>query len=147
MRQESPTSRRGFLLRGAGAAHAFPAGGDDGGIHVAGLVVMTRPEHLERVRAALSRLPGAEVHAADRRGKLVVTLDAPSDGAIADLMHRIPDVPGVLACTLAHHHSEGALTPRGGRNASEDGSRTSRAGDARSLAVRGHGEGGPEDGA
>ena len=42
-------------------------------------------------------------------GKLVVTLDAPSDGAIADLMHRIPDLPGVLACTLAHHHSESNL--------------------------------------
>lgn len=115
MRQESVTSRRGFLLRGPGAAQALPAGGGDGGIHVAGLVVMTRPEHLEGVRAALSRLPGAEVHAADRRGKLVVTLDAPSDGAIADLMHRIPDVPGVLACTLAHHHSEGgAPALRGG---------------------------------
>ena len=109
MRQAPPTSRRDFLLRGAGAAHASPAGGDGGGgIHVAGLVVMTRPERLERVRTALARLPGAEVHAADRRGKLVVTLDAPSDGAIADLMHRIPDIPGVLACTLAHHHSEGA---------------------------------------
>ena len=147
MRQEFPTSRRGFLLRGAEAAHAFPAGDGGGGIHVAGLVVMTRPEQLERVRAALSRLPGAEVHAADRRGKLVVTLDAPSDGAIADLMHRIPDVPGVLACTLAHHHSEDAPVHRGGGSGPMDGSRISRAGDARSLAVRGLGEGGPEDGA
>ena len=108
MRQAPPASRRDFLLRGAGEAQSFPDGGDGGGIHVAGLVVMTRPERLERVRTALSRLPGTEVHAADRRGKLVVTLDAPSDGAIADLMHRIPDIPGVLACTLAHHHSEGA---------------------------------------
>lgn len=119
MRQEPSTSRRDFLLRGAGEAQAFPAGG--GGIHVAGLVVMTRPERLERVRTALSRLPGAEVHATDRHGKLVVTLDAPSDGAIADLMHRIPDIPGVLACTLAHHHSEGAPAHREGGSGPEDG--------------------------
>ena len=121
MRQEPSTSRRDFLLCGAGEAQSFPAGGDGGGIHVAGLVVMTRPERLERVRTALSRLPGAEVHAADRRGKLVVTLDAPSDGAIADLMHRIPDIPGVLACTLAHHHSEGAHAHRGSGSGPEDG--------------------------
>ena len=106
MRHEPSTSRRDFLLRGAGAADP---GGHGDGIHVAGLVVMTRPEHLERVRAGLSRLPGAEIHAVDPCGKLVITLDAPSDGAIADLMHRIPDLPGVLACTLAHHHSESNL--------------------------------------
>ena len=123
MRQEPSTSRRDFLLRGAGEAQALPAGGDGGGggIHVAGLVVMTRPERIEPVRAALARLPGVEIHAADRRGKLVVTLDAPGDGAIADLMHRIPDIPGVLACTLAHHHSEGAPAHRGGGSGPEDG--------------------------
>lgn len=79
---------------------------DSTGIHIAGLVVHTRPESLKRVSAGLARLPGAEVHAADPRGKLVVTLEAASDGKIADLLNFIPEIPGVIACTLAHHHSE-----------------------------------------
>lgn len=80
--------------------------GHSTGIHIAGLVVHTRPESLERVRVGLARLSGAEVHAADPRGKLVVTLEAASDGVIADLLNTIPEIPGVIACTLAHHHSE-----------------------------------------
>lgn len=79
---------------------------DAGGIHIAGIVVHTRPERVGRVRAGLERLSGAEVHAVDPRGKLVVTLEAPSDGVIADMLHLIPEMPGVIACTLAHHHSE-----------------------------------------
>ena len=75
-------------------------------IHIAGLVVHTRPDNVDRVRASLERLSGAEIHAADPRGKLVVTLEAASDGLIADLLTMIPALPGVIACTLAHHHSE-----------------------------------------
>lgn len=82
-------------------------GSESIGIHIAGLVVHTRPENLERVRAGLERLSGVEVHAADPRGKLVVTLEAASDGMIADLLNTIPELPGVIACTLAHSHSEG----------------------------------------
>ncbi len=96
------TRRKFFGLRTAPVA-GHP---DSSGIYVAGLVVHTRPESLERVRAGLSRLSGAEVHAADPRGKLVVTLEAASDGVIADLLSTIPEIPGVIACTLAHEHSE-----------------------------------------
>lgn len=76
------------------------------GVHIAGIVVHTRPENVERVRHSLERLSGTEVHAADPRGKLVVTLEAASDGMIADMLNLIPELPGVIACTLAHHHSE-----------------------------------------
>ncbi len=100
---ENETSRRTFLGLRASTAVGHP---DSSGIHIAGLVVHTWPESLERVRAGLARLAGAEVHAADPRGKLVVTLEAASDGIIADLLNTIPEIPGVIACTLAHQHSE-----------------------------------------
>lgn len=100
---ENETSRRRFFGLSTTPVAGHP---DSSGIHVAGLVVHTRPESLERVRAGLLRLSGAEVHATDPRGKLVVTLEVASDGVIADLLNTIPDIPGVLACTLAHHHSE-----------------------------------------
>jgi len=103
MSTETEPTRREFLR--LDAASSTP-GKDSDGIHIAGLVVHTRPENLQRVRAGLERLSGAEVHAVDPRGKLVVTLEAASDGIIADLLNVIPELPGVIACTLAHHHSE-----------------------------------------
>ena len=103
MATEIKPTRRTFLR--LDAAPSAPSV-DSAGIHVAGVVVHTRPEHLERVRTGLARLSGAEVHAADPRGKLVVTLEAASDGIIADLLNSIPEIPGVIACTLAHQHSE-----------------------------------------
>lgn len=100
MSTELRTGRRKFLR----IEPETPAEGK--GIHIAGLVVHTKPDSLQRVRAGLEKLSGAEVHAADPRGKLVVTVEAASDGMIADLLNTIPGIPGVIACTLAHHHSE-----------------------------------------
>lgn len=100
---KSETSRRKLFGLDTAPLAGHPK---SSGIHVAGLVVHTRPESLERVRAGLVRLSGAEIHAVDPRGKLVVTLEAASDAIIADLLNTIPDIPGVIACTLAHHHSE-----------------------------------------
>ncbi|MDX1512145.1 MAG: chaperone NapD [Gammaproteobacteria bacterium] len=100
---QSKPGRRNFLR-----LCAIPTARDSQtpGIYVAGLVVHTRPENLDPVRAGLARLSGVEVHAVDPKGKLVVTVEAPSDGVIAGLLNRIPELPGVIACTLAHHHSE-----------------------------------------
>ena len=103
MTTDTRPSRRKFLRLDAATR---VAAADSSGIHIAGVVVHTRPESLERVRAGLAKLSGAEIHAADPKGKLVVTLEAASDGIIADLLNTIPEIHGVIACTLAHHHSE-----------------------------------------
>ena len=103
MKSEREYPRRKFLRLNAAAT---PGSTESDGIYIAGIVIHTRPEDLRRVRSGLERLSGAEIHAADPRGKLVVTLEAPSDGVIADLLNLIPEMPGVIACTLAHHHSE-----------------------------------------
>jgi nitrate reductase NapD len=97
------SKRRNFLRLNS----ALSTGPEDSlGIHIAGLVVHTRPENIDRVRARLERISGVEVHACDPRGKLVVTLEAPSDSAIADWLNDIPELPGVIACSLVHSHSE-----------------------------------------
>ena len=103
MSEQTKPTRREFL-RLDKASSTPPM--DPDGIYIAGLVIHARPENLQRVRTGLEHLSGAEVHAVDPRGKLVVTLEAASDGIIADLLNIIPELPGVIACTLAHHHSE-----------------------------------------
>lgn len=103
MKSTHEQNRRKFLRLDGGSGSGLS---DADGIHIAGIVVHTRPENLQGVRAGLRRLSGAEIHAVDPCGKLVVTLEAANDGIIADLLNVIPELPGVIACTLAHHHSE-----------------------------------------
>ncbi len=110
MNSEFKPARRALLKLGAADPLDEESSGD---IYIAGLVVTARPERLSAVRTALARLPGAEIHAVDERGKLVLTLESASDGRIADLMLHIPDIPGVLTCDLAHYHSETAAQTLG----------------------------------
>lgn len=77
-------------------------------VHVAGLVVHARPEAVPRIERALCALPGAEVHATSRDGKLVVTLEADGNGAIADAIVHIQALDDVLAASLVYQHSESA---------------------------------------
>ena len=77
-------------------------------VHVAGLVVHAYPEAVPGVERALREIAGAEVHAVSRDGKLVVTLEATSGGAIADAMVRIQTLDGVLAAALVYQHTETA---------------------------------------
>ena len=80
----------------------------DDDVHVAGLVVHAYPEAVPRVERALRAIAGADVQAASRDGKLVVTLEATSGGAIADAMVRIQTLDGVLAAALVYQHTETA---------------------------------------
>lgn len=105
MSTRTKSTRRNFLRLDSESS----ATSDDSlGIHIAGLVIHARPENLDRVRSGLASLSGVEVHACDPRGKLVITIEASSDSVIADLLVAIPELPGVIGCNLAHHHSETA---------------------------------------
>ena len=77
-------------------------------VHVAGLVVHAYPDAVPRVARAVRAIPGADVHAESRDGKLVVTLEAGDDAAIADAIVRLQTLPGVLAAALVYQHSESA---------------------------------------
>ena len=74
--------------------------------HLASLVVQVRPERQDALCAALDRM-GVEVHAA-QGGKLVVTIEAPDEAALADTMNRMNLLDGVYSATLVFHSYEGA---------------------------------------
>ena len=75
-------------------------------LHIAGIVVHALAESVQRVSESIAGLPGAEVHAASRDGKLVVTLEAPSARAIAACMDDIQRLGGVLSASLVYQHNE-----------------------------------------
>lgn len=70
--------------------------------HVTSFVVSTRPEHGPRVAAKINAMPGLEVHA-EQQGKLVVTAEAHSVGALADLASSLEQVDSLIAVAPVYH--------------------------------------------
>lgn len=76
-------------------------------LHIASLLVHVRPDRLAAVRAALSGTEGVEIHA-EQDGKLVVVVEGPHEGWIADRMTEMHLMDGVLSAVLVFHHAEAA---------------------------------------
>jgi len=76
------------------------------GIHVSGVLVRTRPECLDSVRAQLESAPGIEVHAMTPEGRLVTVVEKPSDHELADAFNDMQNTAGVLSASLVYHYSE-----------------------------------------
>ncbi len=76
-------------------------------MNISGVLVMSRPERLPSVRAALDEMAGIEVHAATEDGRIIITTD--DTDVAADDQHpliSIQNIPGVLSASLVYHHAE-----------------------------------------
>jgi nitrate reductase NapD len=82
--------------------------------HIASLVVHCRPGRVASLKDVIAALPGAEVPTSDAAGKLVVTLESPSEQTIARQLDEIGAMPGVLSATLVFHHVEPAILEQEG---------------------------------
>ncbi len=80
--------------------------------HISSLVVHTRPDRLDGVRAEIARHPGAEIHGESAQGALVVVLEAGSQAQISDFIEAISALPQVLSAALVFHHFEAAEPAR-----------------------------------
>jgi nitrate reductase NapD len=79
-----------------------------GEIHISSLVVHGRPHQLDTICKAIGAIPGAEIPIADPGGKMVVTLETESDGAVLDALTQISLLEGVLSAALVFHHVDEA---------------------------------------
>ena len=71
--------------------------------HIASLIVHGAADRLPAISAAVAALPGAEVHACDGRGKLVVTLETGNQFEISERIDAIRGFEGVFATSLVYH--------------------------------------------
>jgi nitrate reductase NapD len=71
-------------------------------VHISSALVHVRPERTQEVAAQIAALDGAELYFAEA-GRIIVTLEATSSGAIADRLTEIGRLAGVLAATLVYH--------------------------------------------
>ena len=75
-------------------------------IHVVSLVVYADPSRVAEISDAVGRLPGAEVHANDGRGKLVVVLETEGDADMAAAIDRVDRTAGVICTALVYQQTE-----------------------------------------
>jgi periplasmic nitrate reductase NapD len=72
-------------------------------LHIASLVVHTRPEKMAEVKEWLLQQPNVEIHAEDDRGKLVVVTEQEQAQPILDLIDSTHELPGVANAALVYH--------------------------------------------
>lgn len=77
-------------------------------LHIASLIVHTRPEALAQTRTWLLAHPGVEIHAESAQGKLVVVMESEQTRDILDLIDATLEQTGVVNAALVYHE---ILTP------------------------------------
>ena len=75
-------------------------------MNISGVLVRSYPENLDAVSACLEKLTGVEVHAANPDGRLVVTVETGNEGAMADTVVSMQNLPGVLSASMIYHQYE-----------------------------------------
>jgi nitrate reductase NapD len=97
-REKASWSRRDLL--GGRPAASPKAGGEH---HVSGLVIHARPARLAAVLASLRAMPGLDVHGDTPAGKIVATLETPTEDDVVSRLGEIGELPGVLSTALVYH--------------------------------------------
>jgi len=79
----------------------------DAPINISGIKVGVRPADFEHVRAAIARLPGTEITAAEpAAGRLAVVQERPTLDEQARGLRRMQAIPGVYYAELVCHYQE-----------------------------------------
>ncbi|KAA0578553.1 nitrate reductase [Azospirillum sp. B21] len=72
-------------------------------LHIASLLLHVRPDSQPMVRAEIAAMPGTELHI-EQPGKMVVTVEGPHEGWIADRMTALHLLDGVFSAVMVFHH-------------------------------------------
>lgn len=75
-------------------------------VHISGLVVYTKPQHLISVRRSIEQFGDCEVAAEHASGKLVLVIEASESRRITETIERIQGLDGVINTVMAYHHCE-----------------------------------------
>jgi nitrate reductase NapD len=74
--------------------------------NISSILLGVSPESSAEVRQLLAALAGVEVHAVAEDGRMIVTIEAPSEGATVDTFEAIRLTSGVLSASLVYHQYE-----------------------------------------
>lgn len=75
-------------------------------MNVSSVIVHARDGQSSAVQTLLQQQAGIEIHAASPEGKLIVTIEAESDGDTVAAFERISQTNGVLSAAMVYHQFE-----------------------------------------
>jgi periplasmic nitrate reductase NapD len=75
-------------------------------LNISSVIVHPGPGRVEDVRSQLAALNGIEIHAVAEDGRMIVTIEADNDGAMADAYDAINKTDGVMSAAMVYHQTE-----------------------------------------
>ena len=75
-------------------------------MNICGILVHTQPAGFEAVRERLLSVEGIEVHGMSDEGRVVVTLEEDNEDLMADKLHQVQRMDGVISASMIYHHNE-----------------------------------------
>ncbi len=76
-------------------------------VHISSLLVQTTPEKRAGIEAEILAFNGAEIAHSDVEGRLIVTLETPSESDILETLTQIQLLTGVVSASLVYHQTDG----------------------------------------
>lgn len=73
---------------------------------ISSLIVCARPEHSQQLRANLEALDGVEVHTVAEDGRMIITIEAPTEKDTVNMYEVINRLPNVMSVSMVYHQVE-----------------------------------------
>ncbi len=73
---------------------------------ISSVIVGARPEGSQQVKLALEALDGVEVHTVAEDGRMIVTIESPTEKDTVKTYEVISQLPGVLSVAMVYHQVE-----------------------------------------
>ena len=75
------------------------------GFNICGMVVRSRDNRADEVRASLWAIPGVEIHSAES-SRMIITVEDESYRKVADNLNTIQYIDGVVSASLVYQYSD-----------------------------------------
>ncbi|MVO14274.1 chaperone NapD [Parasedimentitalea huanghaiensis] len=75
-------------------------------IHISSLLIRADPALMHYVLEEIAKVPNAEVPLSDASGKIIVTLETPSESEIVDSLTNLQLLDGVVSAALIYHQAD-----------------------------------------
>lgn len=75
-------------------------------MNISSIVVQTRPHESETLLNRLAELPGVDVHAANDKGRIVITIEDTPENVPADTLMNVQNMQGVLSASLIYNYCD-----------------------------------------
>ena len=75
-------------------------------LHISSLLLRAEPARMEQVFTAIKAVPGSDVALSDESGKIIVTLETPSERQIVDALNTLQLIDGVVSAALVFHQAD-----------------------------------------